>query len=50
MRSQSIVIENASIDLRPHYLFDSFSTVHSKIVRYDVRLTQCARLKHTRLR
>ena len=42
------VIENASIDSRPHYRFDTFWTVHTKtfendrIARCDVRWTLCA--------
>ena len=30
-----VVIENASIDLRPHYCFDAFSTVHIKKFEND---------------
>ena len=42
------VIENESIDSRPHYRFDTFWTVHTKtfendrIARCDVRWTLCA--------
>ena len=29
------VIENASIDSRPHYRFDAFSTAHAKTFKND---------------
>ena len=51
-----VVIENASIDSRPKYLFDAFLTVHTKmlgndrIASCDVNWTLCACYKYTRLR
>ena len=50
-----VVIENASIGMRPHYRFDAFSTVHTnkfvnnRIARFEVR-TLRACLKHSFLR
>ena len=35
-----VVIENASIDSRPHYRFDAFSTVHTKTFGND-RIALC---------
>ena len=31
-----VVIENASIDSRPHYRFDAFSTVRTKTLQLQV--------------
>ena len=31
-----VVIENASINSRPHYYFDAFSTVHTKTFENDI--------------
>ena len=36
MLSPVVVIENASIDSRPHYYFDAFSTVHTKTFENDI--------------
>ena len=35
-----VIIENASIDSRPHYRFDQFSTVHTKTLEND-RVAGC---------
>ena len=35
-----VAIENASIDSRPHYRFDAFSNVHTKIFEND-RIARC---------
>ena len=54
--SVSVVIENASIELRQNYNFDAFSTLHTRtfendrIARSDVSWTLCAGYKDTRLR
>ena len=51
-----VVIENALIDSHPHYHFDAFSIIltkmleNDKIACCDVSRTLCACYKHTRLR
>ena len=39
-----VVIENASIDSRPHYYFDAFSTVHTKTFENDILPRACVTL------